>query len=205
MTRLYRDRHAHPGVHPDAVRADPGGQPLPGPGRQALRSVHRPAASLCRSDAPVAGDGQDVPDFPALKGAAQDRVGAVNLVAGDPARGHTGVQRGGDHVRRQRRFGREGDVGRHPRAGAPVVRRSTPAPGRIRTDRPRRPPRPRPAEPLPTSQSPRPSVRSAIRDVRIFPDSSSTVHAHTDRAWTSNPTQVRLCFTGVSRKPGLLT
>jgi hypothetical protein len=102
------------------VCADPGGQSLPRPGRQAGGQFIDPPPALADRDAPVAGDGQHVADFPVLKGAAQGWVGAVDLVAGDPARGDAGVQGGGDHVRGQGRLGGEADVRRDAGGGAPV-------------------------------------------------------------------------------------
>jgi hypothetical protein len=61
------------------------------------------------------------------RGAAQGRVGAVDLLAGEPAFGHCGVQRGGDHPGGQRRF-----VAKATSAGTPAAAHrsgSSPTPG----------------------------------------------------------------------------
>ena len=55
----------------------------------------------------AAGHGQDVTGAAFFEVAAQSGIGAVDLIPGDPAGGHAGVQGAGEHPAGQCRLGRE--------------------------------------------------------------------------------------------------
>jgi hypothetical protein len=71
------------------------------------RRVRRRDLADTGADRVAAGNRQHIPDTAVLQGLTQFRVRAVDLVTGDPARSHAGVQGAGDHLGRQRWLGRE--------------------------------------------------------------------------------------------------
>ena len=105
---LGQQRDPGPGVQAVAVAAGPGGVLLPGPRGQHRRAARRrgsgPASVGTRR---LADDRQHVAEPVAADGRAQGRVGAVDLVAGDPRRRDLGRDRAADHRLGQRGFGRE--------------------------------------------------------------------------------------------------
>jgi hypothetical protein len=58
----------------------------------------------------VGADAQHVADAPLLQPLAQLGIDAVDLIASHPARRHTGLEGGGDHLHGQGRFGGELDL-----------------------------------------------------------------------------------------------
>ena len=82
------------------------------PGEQGVGTV----AGAAKADHLVAGHRQHVAHPAGRKSGPQTRVGAVDLVTGDPRRRDPGVQRPADHGRGQGRLGRKanlvGDAGR---------------------------------------------------------------------------------------------
>jgi hypothetical protein len=70
-----------------------------------------------------AGDGQDMADATLFQLVAEAGIGAVDLVAGHPPGGHSGVEDPDDHLPGQGRLGRElhilGDSGRGPARAVP--------------------------------------------------------------------------------------
>ena len=71
--------------------------------------------------AAVGGDLQHVAQPELTHGGAQERIGAVDLVAGHPAGRHAGLDGADEHRDGQRRLGRKRDVGGHPSCRAALL------------------------------------------------------------------------------------
>src|SRR4030095_5571077 len=83
---------------------------LPCPRRDTPKQGISAAGSGAEGNGVVTGDRQHVTDAAGLQLGAQPRVGAVDLVAGDPGGRDAGVQRAGEHLTGQGRLGGEPDL-----------------------------------------------------------------------------------------------
>ncbi len=110
-----------PGIAARAARAGARRANLPGRAEQVggdLRGGAR-GGRIDRQPA-VTGDGEHVADAALLQAAGQSRVGAVDLVGGNPTGGDAGVQGAFDQRLSQRWLGREAAVGGHAGGRAAV-------------------------------------------------------------------------------------
>jgi hypothetical protein len=97
-----------------AFRAGSGGKSLPGPFRQTSGENISPDRSGSGRDLAITADPQHVADPAGFQLGAQGRVGAIDLVPGNPPGSDTSVERPQDHPRGQRGLGQELDVDGDP-------------------------------------------------------------------------------------------